>query len=542
MAVVYNAFGFSTVSLGLAVGIFGAIAYFLHLVLGIGRRPKHLPPGPPTQVIWGNLKQFDQFFPQYQYTAWASRYGPVYTVMQGNTPHIIVNTAEDARKIFVEQGAQTQNRPPSKFKMLMRDGYFPSSMHGPKWRKARRMWHVILKPTAAKQYVPYHDLESAQLLFDILGEPSRWCNHIERYTNSAGMAIVNGYRITTFDNPMIKETLDDVYDLSRLGFRGRLLDFWPFLWKLPVMWHPICREACSVAKNHRAYIWRNYSSVKRKADQGIGVPSFNQAIQQKLKEGWKDVSEMEGAEIGQHLLSGSTDTAATTLITCIAALCLYPHVQKKAQEEIDRVVGQNRLPQAEDAEKLPYVQQFILEIHRWMPIVPLSLPKVATEPVKWGNYQFPEGTILVMNTYAIHHDPSFYPEPDVFRPERWEGKINLAHADGLLFSFGAGRRVCPGKHLAERSVFMLVSRLLWAFNISHMKDQGGNTISINPRALRPGLVVRLKPFPADIRPRDPERARLIRQVWKEKCDTLLDENHQWKTSPEGVERLIQRNG
>ncbi|WEW61993.1 hypothetical protein PRK78_007493 [Emydomyces testavorans] len=463
--------------------------------------------------------------------------------MQGDTPQVVVNGVAEARDIFIKQGAHTQNRPASRFQLLMRDGYFPSAMNGPKWRNARKMWQVILNPTAAKKYIPYQELESEQLLVDILDNPLNWRDHIDRFTNSLGMMMVNGYRITTSRDPIVKETLEDLYDMSRLGFRGKLLDFWPFLWKLPVELLPICREARKLARKHRDYIWTNYSTVKRKAELGKSLPSFNQAIQEKLKEGWEGVSEIEGAEIGQHLLSGATDTTASTLTTCIAALCLFPEVQRKAQKEIDRVVGPDRLPRVEDAENLPYVQQLILELQRWITAVPLSLPRATNGFVAWGKYGIPEETGLILNIYAIHHDPALYPEPHIFRPERWEGKLEAAHAENqLLFTFGAGRRTCPGQKLAEKSLFIVISRWLWAFNISHAKDKHGNKIPINTEDLRPGVIVRLNPFPADIKPRAPTRADLIRQVWQRNCDSLLDADYQWKTTPAEIAKLIERNG
>lgn len=276
--------------------------------------------------------QIDPFFPQYQFTKWAAKYGPVYSVVRGDTPQVIVSRAAEAREIFVKQGSQTQDRPPSRFQLLMRDGYFPSAMSGPKWVTARKMWQFMLTPSDAKKYIPYQELETEQLLFDVLNDPLNWNDHVERFTNSLGMIMVNGYRITTSKDPIVKETLEDLYDMSRLGFRGKSLDLWPFLWKLPIGLLPICREARRIASKHRDYIWRNYLKVKQKAEQGMGIPSFNQAIQDKLKEGWNDTTEIEGAEIGQHLLSGATDTTVSVVLTCIAAMCLDPEAQRKAQE------------------------------------------------------------------------------------------------------------------------------------------------------------------------------------------------------------------
>lgn len=254
--------------------------------------------------------------------------------MQGSTPQVVVSGAKEARDVFVRQGAHTQDRPPSRFLLLMRDGYFPSGMSGPKWKTARRMWQAVLNPSAARKYVPYQELETEQLLYDILDDPTDWVDHLERFTNSIGMLMVNGYRVASSKDPVVKETLEDIYEVSRMRVRGLPLDIWPFLWKLPIRLLPIYKVALQSANQHRDFIWKHYLTVKQKIARGVGIPSFSQAIQEKLNTGWNDVSEIEGAEISHHLLSGATDTIVSTLLACIAALCLHPEVQHRAQEGI----------------------------------------------------------------------------------------------------------------------------------------------------------------------------------------------------------------
>ncbi|KAF4218845.1 hypothetical protein CNMCM6805_004618 [Aspergillus fumigatiaffinis] len=412
------------------IALFVVVGYLATKLLRIGTRPKNLPPGPATELIWGNLKQVDMLFPQYQYTKWAKTYGPVYTVMLGDTAHVVVSGLQEARDIFIKQGANSQARPPSRFQLLMRDGYFPGLMNGEKWRHARKMWQTVLNGGAAKQ----------------------------RRTNG---------EITS------SGTVTDLYDLSETGVRGAFLDSWPFLWKIPQWFFPVCKRAREIAAKHRNLIWRNYSDVQDRTAKGAALPSFNQAIQEKLKQGWLGVSEIEGAEIGHHLLTGTTDTTASSLINWVAAMCLNPEAQKKAQQEIDRVVGPDRLPTDDDAVRLPYTRQVIQESQRWITAVPLSLPRAANGPVRWNGYEIPEETGLIMNSYAIHNDPSLFPEPQEFRPDRWEGKPNASYnGDGqLLFTFGAGRRICPGQHLAERSLFLMLSHWLWGFNTMQATDE-----------------------------------------------------------------------
>lgn len=109
-----------------------------------------------------------------------------------------------------------------------------------------------------------------------------------------------------------------------------------------------------------------------------------------------------------------------------------------------------------------------------------------------GNTTFPAGTGLIINTHAIHRDSRAYPDPKEFRPERWEGKLQMVTSDEQvgartdLFSFGAGRRICPGQHIAERNLFYICSHFLWAFDIRKRKDAAGNEIDIDMDDVRPG--------------------------------------------------------
>ncbi|KAL2845876.1 cytochrome P450 [Aspergillus pseudoustus] len=541
------AFGVFNVSYSVLILGSTAIALVGFIVikgLRVGSRPKGLPPGPQTEFIWGNTKQINLLYPQYQYAKWAQHYGPVYTVMLGDTAHVIVSGLREVRDIFIKQGASSQNRPPSRFQLLMRDGFFPGLNNGEKWRQSRKMWQAILNGSAAKQYLPYQELETRQLLFDLLRAPTEWRDHIERYSNSVAMTMVNGRRIIDAADPRVKETIQDLYDLAETGVRGAFLDSWPFLWKLPEWMFPVRKQARKIATKHREFIWRNYSDVAERTSQGEVLPSVNHAIQEKLRQGWPGVSEIEGAEIGHHLLTGTTDTTASTLINWVAAMCLNPKAQKRAQEEIDRVVGPNRLPNDEDAANLPYVQQVIQEAQRWITAVPLSLPRAANAPVHWGKFTIPEETGLIMNSHALHNDPDIFPEPDKFIPERWGGKPN-ASSNGdsqLFFTFGAGRRVCPGQHLTERSLFLVISHWLWGFDTLQATDDDKNKIPIDKDDLRPGFIVCLNPFPAKITPRTPQHRKVIESTWKEELAVSLDQNQQWKATPEGIARLLERVG
>lgn len=186
-------------------------------------------------------------------------------------------------------------------------------------------------------------------------------------------------------------------------------------------------------------------------------------------------------------------------------------------------------------------------LQRWISVAPLALPHATTAPMQLGEYHVPADTIVLLNVHGIHRDPEAYPDPKVFKPERWEGKLETVLSDEQvgartdLFAFGAGRRVCPGQHVAEQNLFFVISHWLWAFDIQKKKDPvTGKEIDIDMDDVRPGLVNTMNPYEVEVKPRSRERAEWIKANWKKQRETLLDEDEQWLSSPEAVEKIMAR--
>ena len=123
-------------------------------------------------------------------------------------------------------------------------------------------------------------------------------------------------------------------------------------------------------------------------------------------------------------------------------MILNPEAMKKAQQELDRVVGKGELPGFSDKENLPYIDALVKEVLRWSPSLPLAVPKRAMQDDVYRGYLIPEGVTVVENVWAILRDPSVYPDPEVFNPDRFlkDGKINPLVFDPENRIFGTGRR------------------------------------------------------------------------------------------------------
>jgi cytochrome P450 len=165
----------------------------------------------------------------------------------------------------------------------------------------------------------------------------------------------------------------------------------------------------------------------------------------------------------------------------------FPEVQRRAQAEIDAIVGRDRLPTFADAPRLPYVLAIIREILRYRPTIPFLIPHAATEEDWYEGMYIPKGTVCIANVWHCNHDREVFGEDaDEFRPERHldengellPGPFETNQAGHVTLGFG--RRICVGKDLANESLFINTARILWAAKLERPRDENG------------------KPFPLDV--------------------------------------------
>lgn len=94
-------------------------------------------------------------------------------------------------------------------------------------------------------------------------------------------------------------------------------------------------------------------------------------------------------------------------MTFFLAIALFPEVQKTAREELDRVLGNGRLPVSADRDTLPYITAVMKETHRWHPIAPMSLPHASSAEDIYGGYRIPKGALLMPNTWYVPCSEAF---------------------------------------------------------------------------------------------------------------------------------------
>ena len=138
----------------------------------------------------------------------------------------------------------------------------------------------------------------------------------------------------------------------------------------------------------------------------------------------------------------------------------------------------------------------------------------------------PKGSMVLLNAYGMHHDEKKFPHPEVFDPDHYKGQTALASELATAadyesrdhYGYGAGRRLCPGIHLAERNLFLAISKLLWGFSIGPGKDAHGNVIEpdvSNETGYSAGFLICAHDFPCEIAPRSEARRETIMREFKQ---------------------------
>lgn len=104
------------------------------------------------------------------------------------------------------------------------------------------------------------------------------------------------------------------------------------------------------------------------------------------------------------LFGAGMDTTKTSLQWAFLYMALYPHVQERVQEELDRIIGTERAPTMDDQKDLKFTEATICEILRCSSVFPLGMPHEATENTVFRGFNVPKGATIFSNLYAVHND------------------------------------------------------------------------------------------------------------------------------------------
>lgn len=497
------------------------------LLLVRKRKPHPMPPGPKPWPILGNITDLPQTGTR-EWEFWLEhkdKYGPISSVTALGTTIIVLNSPEVAFELLEKRSATYSSRPNLIFgnEMCGWGDLLATQFYNDRLRAYRRPIHALVGTKAGvSRYNDLIEVEVHRFLLRVLNKPADLLDHIRTEAGAIILKMAYGYTI----EPHNRDPLVDIADEAILQFSAAtvpgawLVDTISLLRHLP-SWMPgagFQKTAIKWKATLDELAERPMQFVRKKMKDQDFETSYVSAIYEKADGKLNAEEEHVLKYSAASLYTGGADTSVSSITTFFLAMVLHPQVQIQAREEIDRVVGDHRLPTAKDREKLPYVEAIVKEVFRFQPVAPMGLPHLATEDDLYEGYMVPKDAIIIPNIWWFTHDPSKYAKPEVFDPSRFLGSSSAP--DPYSYVFGFGRRICPGKMLADASVWLTVARSLAVFDISKFRDDAGNEIEPTVK-FSAGILSHAEPFKASIKPRSPKHEDLIRQVEKQ---------HPWEKS------------
>ncbi|PBK80852.1 cytochrome P450 [Armillaria gallica] len=445
-----------------------------------------LPPGPPRHWLFGS--EISTETPYLRYEELTQKYGPIFSMRRGMTDIIVIGRYEPALEIMEKENAILQDRPRSIAvqETLCRNMRMLMMRAGERYKRFRRAVQSQLHPRVIQTYQPLQVKNAVNLVMDLLDDPSQHIEHAKRYAASVIITLTYGKpSTTTYSDPLVQKIM---MFMRRFGTVARQGAYWvdtvPILRYVPGYlsdlhkWH----------KEELAFSRSSVDTVKDKISRNEEIikPNFVQNLLEKNAE--YQMNEDEIAFLSGGLFLAGADTTASAISIMMMAAACFPEAQRKVQAQLDTVVGPHRVPTYADESDLPFVTAFIYECYRWRPVTAAGFPHRATKDIIWQGYRIPAGATVIGSHWSIGRSPEVFPDPEDFRPERWLDSEGAVRDDLKSLNFGFGRRVCPGQHLANKSLFITTAFVLWAFRLKQMDDSPINTLAFTP-------TVNLHPLP-----------------------------------------------
>ncbi|KAI0092608.1 cytochrome P450 [Irpex rosettiformis] len=492
----------------------GCVVYSIRRLLSKKRGDLPLPPGPKGLPFVGNLLDLPPEREWETYAQWSQTYGDIMSLQVLGQPIIILSSPKAANDLLDKRSAIYSDRPRLEmageivgYANSIVLGYYDETL-----RAKRRMLNQCIGSTrlALKQHMPLMERSAHEFLLFTLRQPDCLRDNLRRMMSSTILSIAYGCKSQKENDRFlahIDRIIDDFVALCAPG--AFLVDVMPWLKHVP-SWFPGTgwqRKAAEMHKNLINGTEEPYQWTKLQIASGNAHPSF---ILNGLESGGHSALNEENVKFAaMSLTAAGSDTTLSALYSFFLAMTLFPEVQKKAQAEVDMVVGNERLPTVnEDWDHLPYVRALCKELLRWIPVAPMAIPHLSTADDVYEGFFLPKGSIMFVNSWKILHNSKIYHDPEEFIPDRFLASPGYEpEPDPAAFAFGYGRRTCPGSHVAETILFLGVATSLAVFNIM---PQVKNGKPVPPVARStPGVMSHPMPFECTIKPRSAQAEGLI---------------------------------
>ncbi|ELU39519.1 cytochrome P450 [Rhizoctonia solani AG-1 IA] len=348
------------------------------------------------------------------------------------------------------------------------DDFLGMCKYGERARGMRRLLHATINPKAMKDWWPQQEKEAYKFLRKLLHSPEKLTAHVRHTAGATVAKLTYGYDVKDESDEYIDKAEKTLGTFAYASTPGRfLVDYFPLLKHIP--WAPFQRAAAEWRAQLIDFAEAPMNFVRTQLAKGCAEPSF-------VSSWLEDASEEDKPLIpwaAGSIYAGGADTTVSAVSTFLIAMLHHPEVQKAAQDEIDRMVGSNRLPGFTDRDSLPYVEAIYKEVLRWQPLAPIGIPrKLALDyDDEYKGMRIPSKSHIIGNAWSMLWDSNAYQDPEKFNPSRFLGPRLESNPEEIIFGFG--RRRCPGAPVAHSSVWLSIVLTLAVYDILPPKSKDG---------------------------------------------------------------------
>ncbi|XP_059661689.1 geraniol 8-hydroxylase-like [Cornus florida] len=448
----------------------------VQVLSSIGRGTKkgagRLPPGPTPLPIIGNLLKLGNE-PHKSLAVLAKTHGPIMTLRLGQITTVVISSSAMAREILQKQDLLFSNRS------------IPDALQAHNQSQLSVVWLPVstrwrnLRKILNSHIFSGHRLDAKQQL------RSQKVEELIAYVHKscqAGVAVDIGraaFRTTLnlLSNTIFSEDLTDtssdtaqefkelVWGIMEEAGKPNLVDYFPVLRKFDPLG---IRHRMTIHFGKMIELFNHMINGRLKLRRLQSCITNNDVLDTLLNISETNPDEIDQVHIERMLLdlfAAGTETTSSTLEWAMAEILHNPETLLKAKAELDQILGKGNLVQESDIASLPYLQAIVKETFRLHPPVPFLIPRKVDANVEVCGYKVPKDAQVLVNVWAIGHDPSTWINPNSFMPERFLGtEIDVRGHDFELIPFGGGRRICPGLPLAIRMVHLMLASLINSFD------------------------------------------------------------------------------
>ncbi|KAI6240307.1 (pine wood nematode) hypothetical protein [Aphelenchoides fujianensis] len=439
------------------------VLFVLFLVHNFYWKRRGLPPGPLPWPLFGNLLSFISIERwEDRFAEWTKKYGNVHTYWMGWMPIVAINDVETMQEVFVKQHPDDciDRAAAEVFQNALRGGVYGSAeTSGPLWLDQRRFVLKIMRDFGLNTSV----FEELAVVFEKANAEIAAGNKeidFDRLTDIATGSLINavicGYRFSADERTQakffhLKNVLSDIMasfqnPLLMLSVHNRFLSkapvFSTYFNRLVALQSQIRDFINDCIDEHLART--DYTAADFEPKDLIDAYIYEQKRQEATGEPSYFSRPQLEASCSDMWFAGQESTSST-VTWGIAFLIRHPDVQQKLHDELDRVIGSDRLVSMSDKTDLPYVQAVIMEVQRTANIVGQNVPHKTSRELTIAGYKIPKRSILIPQISVPMIDPKHFSEPKRFNPDRFIDEGGKLKKSPALMPFSLGRRQCPGK-------------------------------------------------------------------------------------------------